>query len=742
MTQCKTERILQEERDQSNAVCSLGELLESQLLTAAVLSFFLCLFAIERFDHWELKIRYLGHHPFILLFLLILFAFGLWQNFKALKEREPLLKKYQWSVSDYLALGLGTYCVQCVASIVIVWMSYVWAESLVVPGTNWSVVQALLPISAIASYYTLKHYLWKWLDKICPMRLHRRDSKTPGQGTVLAPVTSQGVHTKISEPDSSNTLSLERIPLKRKTPKPEPKWRMLLPSWSKRLFDQTENALGIVFFVGIVAWGAVLFYHYVGALDWWLDFRNATTRFLGTTAIVALTILLTRLVIYFVPVFIFFYLRDGLYWTWYQALALVTAPIIALIPWYLILSGMEWLRHSGFSLKKSDSTSGSSFVWTKDRASGSEAFPVQSAKVSVGEELLSETSSESFASTQMEKDERSSLGQGQTAANEKDSVWGSLAGIALLSLIVVGMVAVAVKSTNSVSSSTVSAVRPVVQNVNLPPKPQLFVPSTWTQDFLEQAIAPQFFDTLNKTLHSEWIGIRRIDSYKIDVIAKYYNELQKIAGINKRLASAVWRKKNLFSDNDDAQLFAEQLQQVCLTELNLLQLQGIVRLSQPDLNQLTRLLTKMIKNLGDSECASFYRGHTNVRSEDMPLSWWQSSLSDFKTYFSLSRKAVEAGLNGETPLTTMTNAQWGSVFKRLVDKATRSPDSMEHWNLVAGFNDTYETTTLKHSTHTCRVWTNILWEATKLTGTDAQFLRLYFQTALMKQYGLVKPLHK
>lgn len=122
----------------------------------------------------------------------------------------------------------------------------------------------------------------------------------------------------------------------------------------------------------------------------------------------------------------------------------------------------------------------------------------------------------------------------------------------------------------------------------------------------------------------------------------------------------------------------------------------------------------------------------------MPLRWWQSSLSDFKTYFSLSRKAVEAGLNGETPLISMNSAQCESVFKRLVDKATRSPYPIEQWNLIAGLNDTYKTTTLKHSTHTCRVWTNILWEATKLTGTDAQFLRLYFQAALMKQYGLVK----
>lgn len=70
--------------------------------------------------------------------------------------------------------------------------------------------------------------------------------------------------------------------------------------------QRKTNALGIVFFVGMFIWGAVLFYHYIGALDWWLDFRSATTRFLGTTAIVALTLFLARLVIYFVPIFLLF----------------------------------------------------------------------------------------------------------------------------------------------------------------------------------------------------------------------------------------------------------------------------------------------------------------------------------------------------------------------------------------------------------------------------------------------------
>lgn len=253
------------------------------------------------------------------------------------------------------------------------------------------------------------------------------------------------------------------------------------------------------------------------------------------------------------------------------------------------------MRHSGFSLKKSDNTSGSSFVWPKDRASGSEAFPVQSAKASVAKELLTEPSSESLASTPTEKNEGSLVEKVQATSEEKGNFLSGFIGVVLLTLIIAGMFAVAVKSTKSVSTTTVATVSSTVQSVKFSPEPQLFVPSTWTQDFLEQAVAPQFFDTLNKTLHSEWIGISRIDSYKIDVIARYYNELQKIAGINKRLASAVWRKKNLFSDDDDAKLFAEQLQQVCLTELNLLQLQGIVRLSQLDLNQLTRLLTKMIK---------------------------------------------------------------------------------------------------------------------------------------------------
>lgn len=58
--------------------------------------------------------------------------------------------------------------------------------------------------------------------------------------------------------------------------------------------QRKTNALGIVFFVGMFIWGAVLFYHYIGALDWWLDFRSATTRFLGTTAIVALTLFIGR----------------------------------------------------------------------------------------------------------------------------------------------------------------------------------------------------------------------------------------------------------------------------------------------------------------------------------------------------------------------------------------------------------------------------------------------------------------
>lgn len=182
--------------------------------------------------------------------------------------------------------------------------------------------------------------------------------------------------------------------------------------------QRKTNALGIVFFVGMFIWGAVLFYHYIGALDWWLDFRSATTRFLGTTAIVALTLFLARLVIYFVPIFIFFYLRDGLYWTWYQSLSLVAAPLIALIPWYVIIGGMEWLRHSGVSSKKTNSIPEPDFVWSKDKTTDSSSTSVQSAKVSV-EELLSESSSESPASTQMKKDERSSLGQGQTAQTGK-----------------------------------------------------------------------------------------------------------------------------------------------------------------------------------------------------------------------------------------------------------------------------------------------------------------------------------
>ena len=410
MVQRKTERISQEEWDQSNAVGSLGELLESQLLTAAVLSFFLCLYASEQFEYWELKIRYLGHHPFVLLFLLICFILGLWQIFKTLKEREPVLKKYQWPVADFLALGLGLYVVQCVASAVIVWTSYALADILTIPGTHWSVAQAFLPISAIACYYGLKHYAWKRLHSICLLHLSIPDKKMPERGASSAhKETAQTSYAASGKRNSLNRLTLERMPLKQKAPKSTPKWRMLLPTWCQSLFKQTENVLGIVFMVGMVVWGVVLFYHYVGALDWWLDFRSATTRFLGTTAIVALTILLARLVIYFVPFFIFFYLQDGLYWTWYQALSLVAAPLIALIPWYLIVGGMEWLRHSGVSSKKTDSASMPDFVWPKDKASDTGASSVQSGKVSVGEEFPSETSSDSPTSTQSEKDNRVSL---------------------------------------------------------------------------------------------------------------------------------------------------------------------------------------------------------------------------------------------------------------------------------------------------------------------------------------------
>ena len=157
-----------------------------------------------------------------------------------------------------------------------------------------------------------------------PLRDSNNDKNSLGQASLAPMDVVKSSHSKSSKRDTLNTLTLERVPLNPEAHKSEPKWRMLLPAWSHRLFDQTENALGIVFFVGMVIWGAVLFYHYIGALDWWLDFRSATTRFLGTTAIVALTLFLARLVIYFVPIFIFFYLRDGLYWTWYQSLSLVS----------------------------------------------------------------------------------------------------------------------------------------------------------------------------------------------------------------------------------------------------------------------------------------------------------------------------------------------------------------------------------------------------------------------------------
>lgn len=204
---------------------------------------------------------------------------------------------------------------------------------------------------------------------------------------------------------------------------------------------------------------------------------------------------------------------------------------------------MEWLRHSGVSSKKTNSIPEPDFVWSKDKTTDSSSTSVQSAKVSV-EELLSESSSESPASTQMKKDERSSLGQGQTAANGKDSVWDRLVGLALLTLIVVGMVAVAVKSTNSVLSPTVSAVRPVVQKVNLPPEPQLFVPSTWTQDFLKKSLVPYLSESMNEVFSTE-SSVRQLGLpyEKIALLENHYREVFILPGIEKALGEAVWKKK-------------------------------------------------------------------------------------------------------------------------------------------------------------------------------------------------------
>lgn len=715
--------VSEENRKRSDAIGSLESLLSNMLVLATFASVFICSFATFTFKPWEFQIRYFGNHPYAIFFILLCFGLGMQQVFKTLKQKEPLLKKYQWSVSDYLALGLGLYCVQCVASVVIIWTRFVWGKAFI--DTDYDLIPSFL--LAIVCYYALKKYARKHLNEICPLRDSSKDKNSLGQASLAPMDVVQSSHSKSSKRDTLNTLTLERVPLNHEAHKSEPKWRMLLPAWSHRLFDQTENALGIVFFVGMVIWGAVLFYHYIGALDWWLDFRSATTRFLGTAAIVTLTLFLARLVIYFVPIFIFFYLRDGLYWTWYQSLSLVATPLIALIPWYVIIGGMEWLRHLGVSSKKTNSTPEPDFVWSNDKTTDSSSTSIQSAKVSV-EELLSESFSESPASTQMKKDERSSLGQGQTAANEKDSVWGRLAGIALLTLIVVGMVAVAVKSTNSVSSPTVSAVRPVVQKVNLPPEPQLFVPSTWTQDFLKKSLVPYLSESMNEVLSTE-SSVRQLGLpfEKIALLKNHYREVFILPGIEKALGEAVWKKKSLFDDQDDAKLLKQQLFQVVIGELNRIQQRGLSRLPQQDLNQITLFIVKIIRNTGSENCAAYYRGSPKISLEDQSIRAFKNfSSKDLEYFYGLCRTAINLGVNGQPYVPTMTPLQMQAVFDRLAKRATYSRNPTERRKLINGFNEVYDQTPFKNPDYTCRSWSNLLTEATKLTGADAEFLRDFF----------------
>lgn len=468
--------------------------------------------------------------------------------------------------------------------------------------------------------------------------------------------------------------------------------------------QRKTNALGIVFFVGMFIWGAVLFYHYIGALDWWLDFRSATTRFLGTTAIVALTLFLARLVIYFVPIFIFFYLRDGLYWTWYQSLSLVAAPLIALIPWYVIIGGMEWLRHSGVSSKKTNSIPEPDFVWSKDKTTDESCLDANEE----GRALF--------------------LGAGANRANGKDSVWDRLVGLALLTLIVVGMVAVAVKSTNSVLSPTVSAVRPVVQKVNLPPEPQLFVPSTWTQDFLKKSLVPYLSESMNEVFSTE-SSVRQLGLpyEKIALLENHYREVFILPGIEKALGEAVWKKKSLFDDQDDAKLLKQQLFQVVVGELNRIQQRGLSRLPQQDLNQITLFIVKIIRNTGSENCAAYYRGSPKISLEDQIISVFKNfSSKDLEYFYGLCRTAINLGINGQPYVPTMTPLQMKAVFDRLAKRATYSRHPTERRKLINGFNEVYDQTPFKNPDYTCRSWSNLLTEATKLTGADAEFLRDFF----------------
>ena len=74
----------------------------------------------------------------------------------------------------------------------------------------------------------------------------------------------------------------------------------------------------------------------------------------------------------------------------------------------------------------------------------------------------------------------------------------------------------------------------------------------------------------------------------------------------------------------------------------------------------------------------------------------------------------------------MTPLQMKAVFDRLANRATYSRHPTERRKLINGFNEFYDQTPFKNPDYTCRSWSNLLTEATKLTGAGAEFLRDFF----------------
>ena len=148
---------------------------------------------------------------------------------------------------------------------------------------------------------------------------------------------------------------------------------------------------------------------------------------------------------------------------------------------------------------------------------------------------------------------------------------------------------------------------------------------------------------------------------------------------------------------------------------------------QQDLNQITLFIVKIIRNTGSENCAAYYRGSPKISLEDQSIRAFKNfSSKDLEYFYGLCRTAINLGVNGQPYVPTMTPLQMQAVFDRLAKRATYSRNPTERRKLINGFNEVYDQTPFKNPDYTCRSWSNLLTEATKLTGADAEFLRDFF----------------